>query len=88
MNDIEEGVFMVSALRNSGMLEDLDAKGIKYQIIRGRVVTNMAPLANPNHGRISNKINIRFSNYLEGKQCTVYHDNNYLLLDVIQKNKI
>ena len=65
--------------------EDFEERGIKYQIIKGRIISNMAPLANPNHSRISNKINVKFSNYFEGKQCTVYHDNNYLRIDVIKK---
>ena len=59
----------------------------KYQIIRGRIV-NMAPLANPNHGTVSGKLYRIFGNYLETlncNKCKAYHDNNYLRLDLMQK---
>ena len=59
----------------------------KYQIIKGRIV-NMPPLANPNHGTVSGKLYRIFGNYfemLDGGKCKAYHDNNYLRLDLMQK---
>ena len=67
--------------------DDLEAKGIRYQIIQGKIISNMAPLANPNHNIISYEISVIFRNYFKNRKCKVYNDNNYLLLDVIQKNK-
>ena len=67
--------------------KNLDLRDIKYQIIGGKLITNMAPLANPNHGIISYEISRMFGNYFKGKKCKVYHDNNYLLLRIIEKNK-
>ena len=60
----------------------------KYQIIGGKIVS-MAPLANPNHGKVSNRINIALSNYFDeiGGNYEVYHDNNYLRLDIIAREK-
>ena len=72
---------------DTAVRKDLESANIKYQIIGGRIVTNMSPLANPNHGTVSNRLNISFSNYFKGKKCKVYHDNNYLLIDVIAKRK-
>ena len=60
---------------------------IKYQIIGGRIITNMAPPANPNHSIVSNGLNVIFSNYLKGKKCRVYHDTNNIRLDIIQKER-
>ena len=65
--------------------EDFEARGIKYQIIKGRIISNMAPLANPNHSILSNNINVILSKYFAGKKCRVYHDNNYLRIDIIKK---
>ena len=59
----------------------------KYQIIGGKVITNMAPLANPNHGLVAQGLGFIFSNYFKGKKCKVYHDNNYIRIDIIAKEK-
>lgn len=70
----------------SVLKEDLP-DNFKYQIIKGRMVTNMAPLASPNHNLVSQGLGVNFINYLKGKKCRVYHDNNYVRLDIIQKEK-
>jgi len=61
-------------------------RNFKYQIIGGKII-NMAPLASPNHGKISNRVNIVLSNYFDkiGEDYEVYHDNNYLRIDMIAK---
>ena len=74
---------MDSLLKKEDMLPD----NFKYQIIGGRIITNLAPLANPNHGIVSNRLNIAFSNYFRGKKCRVYHDNNYIRIDIMAKEK-
>ena len=74
---------MGSALINESYLPD----NFKYQIIGGRILTNMAPLASPNHGIVSFGLGNIFGNYFKGKRCRVYHDNNYIRIDIIAKEK-
>ena len=59
-------------------------KNLKYEIINGKVVF-MAPEAESNHGTISYNIGGIFYNYLRGKPCKAYHDNNYVRIDLIIK---
>jgi Uma2 family endonuclease len=64
-------------------------KNFKYQIIVGKIIS-MAPLANPNHSKISNRINVILSNYFDkinSSDCDVYIDNNYIRLDIIETQK-
>jgi len=64
-------------------------RNFKYQIIGGKII-NMAPLADPNHSNISGDITFIFRHYFylkKCKKCKVYHDNNYLRLDMIAKQK-
>ena len=72
-----------AARKDDFMLPD----NFKYQIIGGKIVTNMAPLANPNHGIVSHGLSYTFLNHLKGKKCRVYHDNNYIRIDIIAKEK-
>ena len=71
----------------SALKEDLYLRNIKYQIIKGKIITNMAPPPSPNHNIISNELNVFFKNFLKGKKCRVYHDSNSIRLDIIQKEK-
>lgn len=68
---------------------DVDViKDFKYQIIYGKII-NMAPSA-PNHGMISFGLGYIFRNYFTSKNCTkcrVYHESNYIRLDIIKKEK-
>ena len=64
-------------------------RNFKYQIIGGKIVS-MAPLADQDHGIVSFGLGYIFKNYLKRKnckKCRVYHDNAYLRLDVISKEK-
>ena len=44
-------------------------KNFKYQIIGGRIITNMAPPAPPNHGIVSNGLGYIFRDYFRRKIC-------------------
>jgi len=57
---------------------------LDYEIINGKLVC-IAPEADPNHGTISFNVGSLFNNYLRGKSCKAYHDNNYLRIDLIAK---
>lgn len=71
----------------SVLKQDLYLKNIKYQVIGGRIITNMAPPASPNHSIVSFELSNSFKNFLKGKKCRVYHDSNSIRLDIIQKDK-
>ena len=60
----------------------------KYQIICGKIVS-MAPSA-PNHVTVSYGLSYIFKSYFRGKECKkckIYHEGNYIRLDIIKKTK-
>jgi len=61
-------------------------RDLKYEIINGRIVY-MAPLAKPNHAITVANISGDIITYLKNKKCKIYHENNYLRLDKIEKLK-
>ena len=64
-------------------------ENFKYQIIGGKIIS-MAPLADQDHGITSQGLSYIFTDYLRRKnckKCRVYHDNAYLRLDIIAKEK-
>lgn len=66
---------------------DYDPKQeLKYEIINGKAVY-MSLLAQPNHAVTVGNIATDISYYLKNKKCKLYHENNYLRLDKIEKIK-
>ena len=59
-------------------------ENLSYEIINGKIIC-MAPEADPNHGTISFNLGGLFYMHLRGKPCKIYHDNNYLRIDLIAK---
>ena len=60
-------------------------RSAKFEIING--VVNMVPPGTPDHASISGNAYNSFYNYFKGRKCKVYHDNNWLRLDIIKKKQ-